>query len=58
MKLPMCHVILLRCFSCKERFQVEANDADRYQCPHCGEVMEYQAYRPPQVKPIGPTENK
>lgn len=55
MKVPVRHVILLRCSSCKKRFQVHANVEDRYQCPHCGEFMEYQSYKP---KPVGPSENK
>ncbi len=56
MKQPVCHVILLRCSSCKRRFQTRANDEDQYKCPHCGEMKEYQAVR--MFKPIGPTENK
>jgi ribosomal protein L37AE/L43A len=54
------HFILLRCPSCKERFQVDASSGDRYQCPHCKEWMEYRAYKPmpAEVKPVGPTENK
>jgi ribosomal protein L37AE/L43A len=54
------HIVLLRCPSCKKRFQVDANKEDRYQCPHCKEWMTYAAYKPmpTEHKPIGPSENK
>ena len=58
MKKPVKHIIVMRCASCKKRFQIDANAEDHYPCPHCGELVKYQAYRMPQVKPIGPTENK
>lgn len=60
MKKPVSHLVLLRCSSCKERFQAKANYDDRYRCPHCGEWMEYSTYKPTpaELKPIGPMENK
>ncbi len=48
------HIIVLRCGECKERFQTKANsEEDKYKCPHCGKVVEYECYRTGPV--IGPS---
>ena len=51
------HIILMRCGECKERFQTKANqEEDKYKCPHCEAIVEYECYRTGPV--VGPSEAK
>ena len=57
LKKPVAHMLVLRCDKCKERFQTKANqEEDKYKCPHCGEIVEYECYRTGPV--VGPSEAK
>jgi NAD-dependent SIR2 family protein deacetylase len=57
LKKPAGHIILMRCGECKERFQTKANpEEDKYTCPHCEAIVEYECYRTGPV--VGPSEAK
>jgi len=56
-KKSISHIVLMRCGECKERFQTKANPKeDKYKCPHCEAIVEYECYRTGPV--VGPSENK
>ena len=57
LRKPTVHMLVLRCAECEERFQTKANpEEDKYTCPHCEAILEYECYRMGPV--VGPSESK